>query len=93
MNDKIEEMPIMVKALENFLLYIKFKNGEEKIYDMKELLKFDYYKDLRDRNIFKQVKVFGITLLWPTGQDIAPEKIYFDSIPISEYKFEIEEMK
>lgn len=28
MKNKIEEMPIEVKALENFLLYIKFQNGE-----------------------------------------------------------------
>ena len=93
MNKDIEEMPIEVRALENYLLYIKFKNGEEKIYDMNELLKYDYYKDLRDKENFKNVRVFGITLLWATGQDIAPEKIYFDSIPISEYKFEINEMK
>lgn len=62
MKNKIEEMPIEVKALENFLLYIKFQNGEEKIYDMKEMLKFDYYKNLRDRENLKKVKVYGITL-------------------------------
>ena len=62
MNDSIEEQPIEVKALENFLLYIKFKNNEEKIYDMKEMLKFDYYKNLRNKENFKKVKVFGITL-------------------------------
>lgn len=37
MNDSIEEQPIKVKVLEIFLLYIKFKNNEEKIYDMKEM--------------------------------------------------------
>ena len=31
MNDSIEEQPIEVKALENFLLYIKFKNNEENV--------------------------------------------------------------
>ena len=66
MNDSIEEQPIEVKALENFLLYIKFKNNEEKIYDMKEMLKFDYYKNLRNKENFKKVKVFGITLKWST---------------------------
>ena len=91
--NNIEEIPIEVKALENFLLYIKFKNGEEKIYDMKEMLKFDYYKDLQNKENFKSVKVSGITLLWATGQDIAPEKIYFNSIPIEKYKNEIKEMK
>ena len=54
MNDSIEEQSIEVKALENFLLYIKFKNNEEKIYDMKEMLKFDYYKNLRNKENFFQ---------------------------------------
>ncbi|MCI8412004.1 MAG: DUF2442 domain-containing protein [Clostridia bacterium] len=93
MKNEIEELPIEVKALENFLLYIKFKNGEEKIYDMKEMLKFDYYKNLRHRENFKRVKTFGITLKWSTGEDIAPEKIYFNSIPIKEFKAELTEMK
>lgn len=93
MKNKIEEMPIEVKALENFLLYIKFQNGEEKIYDMKEMLKFDYYKNLRDRKNLKKVKVYGITLKQSTGEDIAPEKIYFNSIPIKNFKFKIQEMK
>jgi len=93
MENKIEELPIKVKALEDFLLYIKFQNGEEKIYDMKEMLKFDYYKNLRDKENFKTVKVFGITLKWSTGEDIAPEKIYFNSISLNEFNSEIKEMK
>lgn len=90
---QIEPMPEEVKALEGFLLYIKFKNGEEKIYDMNKMLKFDYYKNLRKKEIFKTVKPFGITLKWETGEDIAPEKIYFNSVPLKEYKFDIKEMK
>ena len=93
MKNEIEELPIEVKALEDFLLYIKFQNGEEKIYDMKDMLKFDFYKNLRTRENFKNVKVYGITLKWSTGEDIAPEKIYFNSTPIQEFKSEIKEMK
>lgn len=92
MNNTIEEQPIEVKALEDFLLYIKFKNNEEKIYDMKEMLKFDYYKNLRNKENFKKVKVFEITLKWSTGEDIAPEKIYFNSIPLSNFNSKIKEM-
>ena len=87
-----EELPIEVQPLENFLLYIKFENSEEKIYDMKELLKFDYYKNLRKKENFKKVKIFGITLKWSTGEDIAPEKIYFDSIPIKDFNGQIKKM-
>lgn len=93
MENEIEEMPIEVQALEDFLLYIEFQNGEKKIYDMKEMLKFDYYKNLRNREIFKTVCVYGITLKWSTGEDIAPEKIYFDSVPLDEFFGEIKEME
>lgn len=93
MCNQIEPMPNKVIALEGFLLYIQFQNGEEKIYDMNEMLKFNYYKNLRNKDIFKTVKPFGVTLKWSTGEDIAPEKIYFDSIPLCEYQFEIKEMK
>lgn len=92
MENKIEELPIEVKPLENFLLYIKFQNGEEKIYDMKEMLKFDFYKNLRNIENFKKVKIYGITLKWSTGEDIAPEKIYFNSIPIQKFKSTIKEI-
>lgn len=93
MENEIEEMPIEVKALDDYLLYIKFQNGEEKIYDMKEMLKFDYYKNLRNREIFKTVCVSGITLRWSTGEDIAPEKIYFNSVPLEEFLGEVKEME
>ena len=93
MENKIEELPIEVKPLEGFFLYIKFQNGEEKIYDMKEMLKYDFYKNLRKRELFKQVKVYGITLKWSTGEDIAPEKIYFNSVPIEDFRLEIIEME
>lgn len=93
MENEIEEMPIEVKALDDYLLYIKFQNGEEKIYDMKEMLKFDYYKNLRNREIFKTVCVSGITLRWSTGEDIAPEKIYFNSVHLDKFCGEIREMK
>lgn len=93
MENEIEEMPIEVKALDDYLLYIKFQNGEEKIYDMKEMLKFDYYKNLRNREIFKTVCISGITLRWSTGEDIAPEKIYFNSVPLNEFFGEVKEME
>lgn len=93
MENEIKEMPIEVKALEDYLLYIKFQNGEEKIYDMKEMLKFDYYKNLRNKEIFKTVCVCGITLRWCTGEDIAPEKIYFNSVPLDEFCGEVNEME
>ena len=85
--------PIEVKAIEKYKLYIKFKNGEEKIYDMKDNLKFKFYKNLKDINNFKNVYISGINIEWKTGEDIAPENLYYDSIPINEFKEKIKELK
>ena len=36
--------PIEVRAIEKYKIYIKFKNGEEKILDMKEMLDKKYQR-------------------------------------------------
>ena len=81
----MEPRPLEVKALCNYLLYIRFKNGEEKIYDMKENLKYPFYKNLKNEKNFKNVKVSGINIEWATGEDIAPENLYNDSESIANY--------
>ena len=40
--------PIEVRAIEKYKIYIKFKNGEEKILDMKEMLDKKYYPKLKE---------------------------------------------
>lgn len=77
---------IDVKALDDYKVYIKFNNGEEKIYDMKPLLKHKFYQGLEDKERFKKVKPNGISIEWETGEDVAPESLYYDSMPIEEAK-------
>ncbi len=88
----MEVKPIKVIALKDYLLYILFENGEEKIYDMKENLKYPFYEKLKDVKNFKNVKVSGINIEWATGEDVAPENLYYDSILLSQYNGEIEEL-
>ena len=73
--------PIEVRAIEKYKIYIKFKNGEEKILDMKEMLDKKYYQKLKDYEYFKNVKISktGITIEWEDGEDLAPENLYYDS--------------
>lgn len=73
--------PIEVKAIERYKLYIKFKNGEEKILDMSEKIKKKYYNKLIDYEYFKSVSISktGITIEWRNGEDISPENLYYDS--------------
>ena len=75
-----------VKALDKYYVYIKYETGEEKIYDMTEnILKIPYYNKLKLINYFKNVRPRGDTVEWANGEDVAPENLYYNSIPISEY--------
>ncbi len=76
---------IEVKALDNYKLYLKFKNGEEKIFDMTDLINnHKFYFKLENKDYFKKVKIRKDTVEWENGEDVAPESLYHDSIPISE---------
>lgn len=82
MTPDIEE----VKALDKYYIYLKYKNGEEKIYNMLEhIIKIPYYNKLKSIEYFKNVKPRGDTIEWANGEDVAPENLYYNSIPISEY--------
>lgn len=80
--------PIEVRAIEKYKLYIKFKNGEEKILDMENNLDKKYYQKLKDYEYFKNVRISetGITIEWKNGEDISPENLYYDSNSIKTNK-------
>ncbi len=82
-----------VKALDNYLIYLKFKTNEEKIYDMKKLINENkFYNKLKDKDYFKDVKIRGDSIEWENGEDVAPENLYYDSININEVKEDIKEL-
>ena len=73
--------PVEVKAIEKYKLYIKFKDGKEKILDMEQEINEKIYKNLKDYEYLKNVKISetGITVEWQNGEDIAPENLYYNS--------------
>ena len=82
-----------VKALDNYLIYLKFKTNEEKIYDIKKLINENkFYNKLKDKDYFKDVKIRGDSIEWENGEDVAPENLYYDSININEVKEDIKEL-
>lgn len=83
-NKMLEPTPKDVIAIDDYKLIITFNNGEKRIYDMKENLKFKFYEKLKNKEVFKNVKIDGINIQWITGEDIAPEELYYGSIPIKE---------
>ena len=77
---------IEVKVLREYYIYIKFKTGEEKVYDMtKSIKEIDYYKKLKDRKYFENVKPRGETVEWEEGEHVCPENLYYDSMDYKDF--------
>ncbi len=73
---------IEVTPLTEYMLRLKFKNGEEKVFDMKPYLDIGIFKMLKDETIFKTVKVSFDTVEWANEADIDPETLYNESVDL-----------
>jgi hypothetical protein len=81
-----EPAPILrisgVRPLEDYRLWVRFSNGEARIFDCKPLLSSPAFAPLADPDTFKSVYIdYGVTV-WNDGDiDIAPEHLYEYSSP------------
>ena len=77
---------VEVKALRDYYIYLKFKTGEEKVYNMKDCIdEIKYYNKLKIREYFENVKPRGCTVEWEDGEDVCPENLYYESIDYSKF--------
>ena len=72
-----------VKPLENYKIEVLFNNGERKIFDVKPYIKGAWYGELSDPAYFKSVSVNGFTVEWANGQDLCPDELYHDAVPVA----------
>ena len=94
MNKNYETPDILgAKALDNYLIYLKYKTNEEKIYDMRKLITENkFYAKLKNKEYFKNLKLRMDSIEWENGEDVAPENLYYDSTDISEFQEIIKEL-
>ncbi len=71
-----------VTPLTEYMLRLKFKNGEEKVFDMKPYLGIGIFKTLKDETIFKTANVSFDTVEWANEADIDPETLYHESVDL-----------
>jgi len=65
-----------VKPLDDYLLLLKFENEEEKLFDVKPYLKIGKFKELKDKKLFKSVRVSFDSIEWDNQLDLDPELLY-----------------
>lgn len=71
-----------VKPLDGYKLQLKFKNGEEKIFDLSPYLKVGKFAELKDVALFNSATVRFDSIEWANHVDLDPEFLYEHSSAI-----------
>ena len=74
---------IAVTASYNFSLDLKFNDGSVKRFDARPYLDYNVFRELKDPEYFKQVRLAFGTVQWPHEQDISPETLYLEGVALS----------
>lgn len=74
---------VAVKANEDFTLDVQFNDGSRRRFDAKPYLDYGVFTELKDIGYFQQVRIAFGTVQWPHEQDIGPETLYLESIPLN----------
>jgi hypothetical protein len=71
-----------VRAREDFSLELTFDDGEERIFDMRPFLSVGVFRALGEYRQFATATVHLGTVVWHGGQDLCPDTLYEDSVPV-----------
>jgi Protein of unknown function (DUF2442) len=72
-----------ITALEtgkDWTLKVLFADGSRRIYDLKPLLETEAFKELKDINLFFQVRNGGYFVEWPTGADLSADTLHGEGV-------------
>ncbi|MCL2630569.1 MAG: DUF2442 domain-containing protein [Firmicutes bacterium] len=66
----------------DYQLLVTFNNNEKRLFDVKPYLSFKPFNELKSIELFKTVKTAGLSIEWLHGQDICPDELYYNSVPL-----------
>ena len=73
-----------VTPLDDYILRVRFVNGELRDFDMKPLLLRKCYSSLSSETLFHTARIEYGVVSWANGTDLDPEWLYEDSVPVLE---------
>jgi len=68
-----------VTVLEDYVLDLKFENGETGRFSMKPYLEYPVYKPLNDYNLFRKASATMGFVSWGDEIDMSPDNLYLES--------------
>ena len=69
---------------DDYTLTLTFTNGEVRRYDMKPWLDRGVFRELQNIGYFRCARVAFGTVEWPNEQDLCPDMLYLNSVPVVE---------
>ncbi|MGH8554038.1 MAG: DUF2442 domain-containing protein [Gammaproteobacteria bacterium] len=73
-----------VKPLPNYRIYVEIEDGRKGIFDLKPYLDRGVFRELRNVRYFNQVSILLGAVTWPNEQDIAPETLLAEMLPLEQ---------
>ena len=72
---------IAVAPMAGYRLRVTFDNQEKRIFDMNPYIRGSWFGKLKNPEVFRAVRIGGLSIEWPDGQDICPDELYHNSVP------------
>jgi len=77
-----------VKPLLNYRIYVELENGQKGQFDLKPYLDRGVFRELKNVHYFNQVGILFGAVTWPNEQDIAPETLLAELVPLESQMWE-----
>lgn len=71
-----------VRPNPDYTLTLEFDNQEVRVFDVKPYLDKGIFRELREKSLFYSVRPFLGSVQWVGGQDLCPDTLYLDGIPV-----------
>ncbi len=71
-----------VKPLPDYRIYVEIQDGRTGVFDVKPYLEIGVFRELRDVHYFNRVGITFGAVTWPHDQDISPETLLSEMIPL-----------
>jgi putative addiction module component (TIGR02574 family) len=74
----------VVKPLSDYRIYVEVEDGRKGIFDVKPYLDLPVFQELQDQDYFFRAGICLGAVTWPHEQDIAPENLIAEMVPVDE---------